>query len=130
MQFSREQAGHLPEQTTRKGQQPDWRARLPPEWQLRVRAPVRFRRYRDDELEAERSFGHCSRNAPCYYSHRFRVSELRSDDDEEFYVCTLYAEELHAWLLHDGRWLVCREIHNDEQGAGSAFYSFSRQMPR
>ena len=107
-----------------------WRELLPPEWQARVIAPVRFATFREDELEAERCFGHSSRKVACYYSHRYRISELRSDDDEDFYIDTLYGEVLHAWLLHDGRWLVHRRVHDGELGEGRAFYSFSRQMPR
>ncbi|THG77213.1 hypothetical protein E5198_16795 [Pseudomonas sp. A-1] len=66
----------------------------------------------------------------CYYTHDFRVEELRTDDDEEFYVCTLYGESLAAWLLRDGRWLIHRIVRNDEHCEGQAFYSFSPAMPR
>lgn len=129
MHYTREHArvgtmAHADQQPQR-----DWRQRLPQEWRSRVQPPTSFRVHRDEELGAERSFGYGRSGKPCYYSHHFRITELCSDDDEEFYLHTLYGETLDAWLLLDGRWLVCRQLDNDEQGEGRLFYSFSKQMP-
>ena len=107
-----------------------WRERLPAEWQQAVVAPQRFEVHRDQELEAERCFGYDARQVACYYAHHYRIAELRSDDDEEFYVGTLYGESLVAWLLDDGRWLIHRIVLTDEHCEGRAFYSFSPRMPR
>jgi len=110
------------------GQQ--WRERLPLAWLAMVREPTRFEVFRDDELAAERCFGYDANRVACYYAHTFRIEELRTDDDEEFYVCTLYGESLVAWLLRDGRWLIHRIVRSDEHCEGQAFYSFSQSMPR
>lgn len=107
-----------------------WRERLPDEWQEMVLEPVRFEVHRDAELAAERCFGYDARRIACYYAHHYRVTEPRSDDDEEFYVGTLYGESLVAWLLLDGRWLIHRIVRTEEHGDGRAFYSFSPSMPR
>lgn len=107
-----------------------WRERLPLAWQAMVRAPVHFEVFRDDELGAERRFGYDANRVACHYAHAYRIEELRTDDDEEFYVCTLYGESLVAWLLHDGRWLIHRIVRNDEHCEGQSFYSFSQSMPR
>ena len=130
MQYSGKPAPLSGTQHSGSAERHDWRHRLPAHWQPRVLAPVRFTRYREEELAAERVFGHSSRQLACYYRHHYRVTELYSDDDEDFYLFTLYGEELAAWLLHDGRWLVYRRVLNDEQGDGHGFYSFSRQIPR
>jgi hypothetical protein len=109
---------------------PDWRDRLPAAWQGEVLTPVSFEVHRDAELAAARCFGYDARRSACYYAHHYAVTEWRSDDDEEFYLCTLYGETLAAWRLRDGRWLVHRRVCNDEQGEGHGFYSFSPAMPR
>lgn len=110
--------------------QPPWREHLPLEWQGQVRLPLSFEVHRDGEVAAERRFGYDAQRIACYYAHDYAVTEWRSDDDEDFYLCTLYGETLAAWLLRDGRWLVHRRVCNDEQGEGHAFYSFSPAMPR
>lgn len=110
--------------------QPDWRRNLPVEWQALVAGPVSFAVHSDAELAAARCFGYDAQRSACYYAHDLAVTEWRSDDDEEFYLCTLYGETLAAWRLHDGRWLVHRRICTDEQGEGHGFDSFSPAMPR
>lgn len=107
-----------------------WDARLPASWSSQVRAPRRFEVFREPELAAERCFGYDAKQVACYYAHSYCIDELRSDDDEEFYLCTLYGETLTAWLLDDGRWLIHRIVRTDEHGEGRAFYSFSQNMPR
>ena len=107
-----------------------WHARLPASWRSQVRAPRRFEVFREPELAAERCFGYDAKQVACYYAHSYCIDELRSDDDEEFYLCTLYGETLTAWLLDDGRWLIHRIVRTDEHGEGRAFYSFSQNMPR
>jgi hypothetical protein len=107
-----------------------WHARLPADWRGLVRPPLRFEVFREPELKAERCFGYDAQRIACYYAHSYRIEELRTDDDEEFYLCTLYGETLTAWLLDDGRWLIHRLVRTDEHCPGQAFYSFSQSMPR
>lgn len=114
----------------RTAQQPSWRDRLPPALREMVATPLTFKVFRDRELPAERCFGYDAQHDPCYYAHRFSIQELRSDDDEEFYACTLYGESLAAWRLHDGHWLIHRIVHSDEQCDEQGCYSLSPDMPR
>ena len=114
----------------RARQAPDWRERLPADWREMVLEPLSFEVFRDEEVDAERCFGYDAKRIACYYAHSYRIEELRTDDDEEFYVCTLYGETLTAWLLSDGRWLIHRVVRTDEHCPGQAFYSFSQSMPR
>lgn len=65
-----------------------WDARLPASWRSQVRAPRRFEVFREPELAAERCFGYDAKQVACYYAHSYCIDELRSDDDEEFYLCT------------------------------------------
>lgn len=95
-----------------------------------VLEPTSFEVHRDEELAAERCFGYDANQIACYYAHSYSIQELRTDDDEEFYVGMLYGESLVAWLLHDGRWLIHRIVRTDEHCEGQAFYSFSQSMPR
>ncbi|ANQ87007.1 hypothetical protein dqs_3991 [Azoarcus olearius] len=107
-----------------------WHARLPVAWREMAVVPIAFRVHRDAELAAARCFGHDADDEPCYYAHRYRIDEPRSDDGEEFYAGVLHAESVAAWRLRDGRWLIHRVVRTDEHGEGQAFYSFSETMPR
>ena len=107
----------------------DWRLNLPKEWQRLVVAPLATETYRDYEMAAERIIGRDEDEQPCYCRSRFVVTEMRSDDDEEFYQVVAYAELLSAWRLRDGRWLIYRLIKREGE-RGSGFYSFSYRMPR
>lgn len=126
------QYGHDDQNARPAGPHPGrrWREHLPAAWQAMVGEPTRFEVFRDDELDAERCFGYDAHRVACYYAHAYRIDELRTDDDEEFYVSTLYGEALEAWRLHDGRWLIHRIVRSDEHCAGRAFYSFGQSMPR
>ncbi len=106
----------------------DWQAGLPDEWRSMVVAPLGFRRFRDYEAAAQRLLGLDENEQPCYSHYQYRLSEVRSDDDEDFYEETLYAETGISWLLRDGRWLNLRHI--GPQGSGRGFFSFSEEMPR
>ena len=117
--------------TTRRKRKPaiDWRLNLPKEWQRLAVAPLSTETYRDYEMAAERLVGRDEDEQPCYCRSRFVVTEIRSDDDEEFYQVVAYAESLSAWRLRDGRWLIYRLIKREGE-RGSGFYSFGDRMPR
>ena len=63
----------------------DWQQNLPKQWRRLVIAPLLIERFRDYEMAAERLIGRDEDEQPCYYSSRFVVTDMRSDDDEEFY---------------------------------------------
>ena len=107
----------------------EWRQHLPREWRRLVVAPLTIERFRDYEMAAERTIGRDEDESPCYFATRFVVTDLRSDDDEEYYQVATYAEALTAWRLRDGRWLIHRMINREGEDA-TTFYSFSEQMPR
>ena len=108
-----------------------WQAHLPLTWRERVVAPLELRRYRDQEIAAERVLGYDAAGRPCYTAYRFSLTEPRSDDGEEFYAVLAYGEALAAWRLADGRWLVWREIRAEEScHEARSFYSLVQEMPR
>lgn len=108
-----------------------WQEHLPQEWRELVIAPLDLRRYQDYEMAADRVVGYDADDKPCYTSHRFSLTEPRSDDGEEFYTVLAYGEELAAWRLRDERWLVWREIHADEDcQSARSFYTLAQGMPR
>lgn len=101
-----------------------WHGGLPAEWRDAVVEPLGFRRFHDYEAAALRVLGSDESDQPCYSHYQYRLSETRSDDDEDFYEETLYAEWGTSWRLRDGRWLTFRQV--GERG----FFSFSEEMPR
>ncbi|GAB2182168.1 hypothetical protein DLREEDagrD3_23910 [Denitratisoma sp. agr-D3] len=108
-----------------------WQEGLPKEWRDMTSEPLYFRHYQEYEISAERSVGYDEDDSPCFCSHRFQLSDLRSEDGEELYEETTYAESLTAWRLRDSRWLIHRIVlcHEDCRTV-RGFYSFSETMPR
>jgi len=106
-----------------------WQRDLPKEWRDGVVAPLALETYRDYEMAAERSVGRDEDHQPCYCRAQFIVTDVRSDDDEEYYQIAAYAEVLTAWRLRDGRWLIHRLIKREGE-RGTAFYTLGESMPR
>ncbi|WP_374328304.1 hypothetical protein [Azonexus sp.] len=108
----------------------DWLRLLPAEWRDAVDAPLYFRRYREYEILAERTIGYDEDARPCFITHQFALTRLLSDDDEEFYESVSLAEEMTAWRLHDGRWLVLRNTQPDPGSKNGDFYAIHPDAPR
>jgi hypothetical protein len=73
---------------------------------------------RDRWARAERWIGFDEEDLPCYCHYRFPVSE------------TLH-EDLVAWRMRDGRWLIHRMITTGADGRTAYdFYVFSERMPK
>lgn len=127
-----------PRQSPRRARWPreyPWCDGLPPTWREQVVVPLDFDIHRDHELAAQRVFGRDEDGAPCYYAHRWTISEPCSDDDEEFYLRPSAGESVTAWRLRDERWLVRRVVlgngnGNDRCAAAQPFFVFSESMPR
>ncbi|PLK48220.1 hypothetical protein [Uliginosibacterium sp. TH139] len=128
------QASGLPQagRCQRREAQPDWRAVLPKQWASSVLAPRAFERFRDYEILSERVLGYLCEGdeSPCYCEHYFVLTDLRSDDDENYYLAPSYGEHLVAWQMKDGRWLIHRRITHGEACQSQAFFSFADEMPR
>jgi hypothetical protein len=108
-----------------------WQLHLPKAWRTMVDVPLYFQRFREHELPASRTVGLDENDVTCYCAHSVVIPELRSDDDEEFYHVVTYAEQLAAWRLRDGRWLIFRRVGGADCAAPlKDFYSFSDAMPR
>lgn len=93
-----------------EGCRPLWEARLPAEWRRLVVPPESFRVYREFEIPARRVLGYSAAGDICFCAHDFRLTALRSDDDEDFYESLDYSESVSSWRLGDGRWLVRRTV--------------------
>lgn len=108
-----------------------WLADLPAHLATLVVAPVSLEVHREYEMQAERVQGRDAANAPCFYEHRYVLTQLRTDDDEVFYEVPVYAEALTSWRLIDERWLVCRTTVDrlGRSGAQTQF-TLSACMPR
>lgn len=110
--------------------EPAWREHLPDEWRETVEPPLYFEQYSEYEISAERAVGYDADDRPCFTAHRYLLTSLASDDDEEFYEIVTYSEELAAWRMRDERWLVYRRNSANQGGEPRSFYAFSAAMPR
>ena len=108
-----------------------WMADLPVHLTAWVVAPVALQVHREYEMQAERVQGLDRANAPCFYEHRYVLTQLRTDDDEMFYEVPVYVEAVTSWRLLDERWLVCRTTIDRQGGAGAQTqFTLSTCMPR
>lgn len=114
----------------------DWQARLPPSWKGQVVVPLWVNVHRDHEVGAERWLGFNEDDQPCYCRYRFVVSGQEAPDHEaqgetETERRVSYCEDLTAWLMRDGRWVIHREILSQaERPTSYSFYALSERMPR
>ncbi|MBK1700617.1 hypothetical protein [Thiococcus pfennigii] len=113
------------------GDRPPWWSQLTPEWRHQVVVPQRFRVFEEYEVAASRILGYDEAGDPCFCACDYRLTELRSDDDEEFYQAAVYAESLTTWRLLDGRWLVYRRVEPlGEEGEALGGFNVAERMPR
>ena len=105
---------------------------LPAHWGDSVVAPLVFEVQREYEIPAARIIGRDEDDLSCYCAYSYSLPELCCDDDDVFYEAAVYAEELCAWRLRDGRWLVRRIVltRDDEEESAEASYCLSEAMPR
>ncbi len=109
---------------------PSWAKHLPVGWHEAIEAPLYFKRYSEYEIDAQRTLGYDANDQACFTAHRFQLTSLASDDDEEFYEVVSYSEEMAAWRLRDERWLVFRAISTNTCNPPRGFYVISPDMPR
>jgi len=109
---------------------PPWIKHLPVGWHDAIEAPLYFKQYSEYEIDAQRTLGYDADDQPCFTAHRFQLTNLASDDDEEFYEVVSYSEEMAAWRLRDDRWLIFRAISTNTCNPPRGFYAISPDMPR
>jgi len=125
-----QQPDRHPRQATDEEAAADWLRLLPAEWRDAIDPPLYFRRYREYEMLAERTIGYDEDERPCFIAHQFTLTRLSSDDDEEFYETVAFAEEMTAWRMRDGRWLVLRNTQADPGSKNGDFYAIYPDAPR
>lgn len=109
------------------GREVDWAARVPVLWRDLTIGPLWVDVHRDPDAGAERWMGYDEDEQPCYCRYRFQVpiGALNNAAD------SLFREDLAAWRMRDGRWLIHRIIHcHADEATAYAFYAFSESMPR
>jgi len=108
-----------------------WSEDLPTPLKHLVVAPVSFRVHQDYEMRATHTGGSDASNKPCFCEFQFVMTQLCSDDDEDFFETPVYAETLTSWRLIDERWLVCRTtVDRAAAGGCQTQLSISNAMPR
>lgn len=99
----------------------DWVERVPLLWRSLITGPLWVDVFRDQQAGAERWVGYDEDEDPCYCRYRFQVGGGTQQ----------HREDLAAWRLRDGRWLIHRIIQcQADGGAAYLFYAFSEHMPR
>lgn len=107
-----------------------WLDNLPAEWRPMVVEPLTFEVHREYELAASRTFGYDGYDRRCFYHHSYVLTEMRSDNDEDFYTIVTRGETLRAWRLRDDRWLTWRRaVSGRDGGVGRGYYTFSPTCP-
>jgi hypothetical protein len=102
-----------------------WAERLPALWRSLTISPLWVEVHRDELSGAERWVGHDEEEHPCFCKHSFKL------DIGALGGPSGYAEDLVAWRMRDGRWLIHRIIMSHAEGRTSyAFYAFADRMPR
>jgi len=92
-------------------------------WRSLTIGPLWVNVNRDEDAAAERWMGYDEEDQPCYCRYLFRVPI------DSLAEGGLYKEDLAAWRMRDGRWLIHRVItcHSDGRAA-YAFYTFSESL--
>jgi hypothetical protein len=125
-----ERQAHRTKRASHLAQHVSWADRLPPTWKDQVIGPLWVNVFRDPDIGAERWVGYNEDEQACYCHYRFMLAQ--GDDPLHPGEQRLgYSEDLVAWLMRDGRWLIHRIIFSAaEQPASNSFYALSEHMPR
>lgn len=109
----------------------EWRAGLPGDLRDAVAVPAVFERALEYEMPAERILGRDAAGQPCYCSYHCVQTDLCCEDGEVFVEDLSFAEQLCAWRLADGGWLVRRSVTTgDRPELERVEYRRSESMPR
>lgn len=104
-----------------------WSDRLPPTWKPLANQPMWVEIQRDSDSQAERWLGFDEDESPCFCRYIFQIPLGQSHEPG----VSMYGEDLAAWRLRDGRWLIHRTIQcQADSQAYYAFYAFSETMPK
>lgn len=123
-------SGHVPARPAGECR-PVWSSLLTPVWRRMAVPPQSFRVFREYEVPARCVRGYDDAGMPCFCVYDYRLMELRSDDDEDFYQAATYTESLTSWRLRDGRWLVHHRVEPlGDEGDEVVELSIAQQMPR
>ncbi|MDA8384562.1 MAG: nitrogen fixation protein NifQ [Betaproteobacteria bacterium] len=92
--------------TTRSEPVPGWLIDLPEEYLRETQAPQRYESFEQPDMpRTYKILGYDANGECCYYLHRYALSRVLLDDDDNFYEEESYFEEVKAWRLASGVWL-------------------------
>jgi hypothetical protein len=112
-----------------------WSQRLPAAWRDQVVTPLWVKVQRDQASGAERWLGFDEEDAPCFVRQCFSIP-VGDDVGGEVGLlpaqAVAHGEDLMAWQMRDGRWLIHRIIVSQAHARprNYSFYAFSESMPR
>ena len=94
----------------------EWNKGLPEQYAAAVIAPFSFEHFEDDLASARKFRGFDTSGCMCYYRHAYSRTAPRLDDEDCFHESETYYEEVIAWRLENGSWLVRRYEASGEEG--------------
>jgi hypothetical protein len=120
-----ESAKRLAKRSAHLGVDVNWAGRVPVQWRKLTIGPLWIEVHRDKDSHAERWVGYDEEDSPCLCRYYFQWMAGATDKHGG------HEEDLMAWRMRDGRWLIHRIIMRHATGETSyAFYAFSESMPR
>jgi len=84
----------------------NWKTGLPRESGPATVAPVALEQFVDEEASARRIKGYDHLGIMCYYHHAFALGRERFDEEGLYDENEAYRQEITAWRLYTGGWLV------------------------
>jgi hypothetical protein len=93
----------------------DWQNGLPPESLGATVTPLTLESFADKMAYARKTKGYDAAGALCFYHHAYSMPNERFDEDGIFQESEAHYQEVTAWRLYTGDWLV-RRYEAGEQG--------------
>lgn len=100
-----------------------WEKGLPLQYLGAVVAPRLLERFEDEPAHARKCLGYDGEGTTCYYRHAYSRTGLWLDEEDCFHEEENYYEEVIAWRLENGNWLVRRYEAGEEGQCKQRLYS-------
>jgi hypothetical protein len=96
-----------------------WNQLLPQEYLNRVIQPTAFEHHTEPSVNAEKIIGADSDGKPCFYYHRFTLTDEGFDIDEFPILIDVYFERVVAWRLNQGQWVKLKSFSDRIDGCNN-----------
>lgn len=112
----------------------EWTRDLPSGQAGLAGSPLRFERFSEPEVRAEKVLGYDVNGEVCYYRHAYALTESYLDEDDLPCESEVFYETVTAWRLADRRWLTYLRQGGEQGLCGDRLrpprYAVVNQRPR